>query len=355
MRKFIFTVLMAFSAIAVNAQTAVQTSKILDNTFVGVEAGVSTPLTLSDVFPLNTTATLRVGKLFTPVVGAELEATAWLGSRSGYAERFDGYSHNFIRGSYVGVNGLVNLTNLFYGYNGQPRNFEVSAVAGPGWVHTFTPNNNDKYNNHLGVKTGLDLAFNLGKAKAHTISIRPAILWNLSVPGNSRGQLAFNSKGAQLYLGVGYTYHFKTSNGTHSFKLYDVGALNDEINSLRAQLAEKPNEVEKIVKEVVKEEVPVEVFKFVPNEWVVSFEKAKATLTDEAKAKLDAIPTDFTVKIVGKASPEGSSAFNKKLSQDRADAVSNYLTNKGVKVDSSVGVGVENNASQRVAIITIVE
>ena len=70
---------------------------------------------------------------------------------------------------------------------------------------------------------------------------------------------------------------------------------------------------------------------------------------------MDAIPSDFTVKIVGKASPEGSSAFNKKLSQDRADAVSNYLTNKGVKVDSSVGVGVENNASQRVAIITIVE
>lgn len=41
MKKVIFMMLMAFSAIVVNAQTAVQTSKVLDNTYFGIEGGVS--------------------------------------------------------------------------------------------------------------------------------------------------------------------------------------------------------------------------------------------------------------------------------------------------------------------------
>ena len=349
MKKIIFMMLMAFSAIVVNAQTAVQTTKVLDNTFIGVEGGVSTPLTFDNVFPLNPTATLHVGKLFTPVVGAEIEATTWFGSRTGYADRFDGNSHNFVRGSYVGFNGLLNLTNLFCGYNGTPRTFEVSAVAGTGWVHRFTPNVNDKYHNHLGAKTGLDLAFNLGKAKAHTISVRPAVLWNLSVPGNSIGQLAFNKKGAELYLGVGYTYHFKTSNGTHHFKVYDIGALNDEINRLNTELAKKPTSVE-VVKEVVKE-VPVTNTVVNTSESVVYFAQNSDVLTDDAKAILDTV--NGKVKIDAYASPEGTEQYNKELSQRRANVVAEYLRAKGVTVTEAVGHGVVGETSNRVAIVTL--
>lgn len=156
MKKLILMMFMAFSAIVVNAQTAVQSSKILDNVYVGVEGGVATPLTFDNVFPLNGTATLRVGKQFTPVWGAEVEGTAWFGSNSGYGflpttNRFDGTTHNVVRGSYVGVNGTVNLTNLFWEYQGTPRFFEVSTVLGTGWVHTFIPNVEDKYHNYLGV------------------------------------------------------------------------------------------------------------------------------------------------------------------------------------------------------------
>ena len=235
MKKFIFMMIMAFSVIVVNAQTAVQTSKVLDNTYVGIEGGVATPLAFDHVFPLNSTATLHVGKLFTPVIGAEVEGTAWFGSHD-----FGG-THNAFRGLYVGVNGLVNLTNLLCGYNGTPRKFELSAVVGTGWIHTFTPNQSDKANNGLGVKNGLDFAFNLGKEKAHTISVRPAVLWN--VTHSHTMPLTFCKNSAQLYLGVGYTYHFKTSNGTHHFKVYDVGAMQDEINRLREEVAKKPTEV----------------------------------------------------------------------------------------------------------------
>ena len=344
MKKIILMTFMAFSAIVMNAQTAVQTSKALDNTYVGIEGGVATPLTFDKVFPLNSVATVRVGKLFTPVFGTEIEGSAWFGSHSANRGRFDGYTHNAIRGLYVGVNGLVNLTNLFWDYNGSPRKFEVSTVVGTGWIHTFVPNNGDKYNNHFGAKTGLDFAFNLGTTKAHTINVRPAVLWNLGVPGNSCGQDAFNKRGAQLYVGIGYTYHFKTSNGTYSFKLYDVGAMNDEINRLRAELDKKPTEIVKI-KEVVTTKI-VE-----SGEYVVYFAQNSDELTDDAKSVLDNVKG--SVNVDGYASPEGTEKYNKELSQRRANVVAEYLRTKGVTVTDAVGCGVVGETSNRVVIVKV--
>lgn len=347
MKKVIFMMLMAFSAIVVNAQTAVQTSKVLDNTYVGIEGGVATPLDFDHVFPLNSTASLHFGKWFTPVVGAEVEGTAWFGSHiyGGAQERFDTYgTHNAVRGSYVGLNGLVNLTNLLCGYNGTPRKFELSAVAGTGWIHTFTPNQSDKANNELGVKTGLDFAFNLGKEKAHTISVRPAVLWN--VTHSHTMPLTFCKNSAQLYLGVGYTYHFKTSNGTHHFKVYDVGAMQDEINRLREEVAKKPTEV------VREQEIVKEVTKVVnSNEYVVYFAYNSDVLTSDAKATLDNV--SGTVKVNAYASPEGTKKYNKDLSQRRANAVANYLRGKNVTVTEIVGLGVVGEASNRVAVVTV--
>ena len=46
------------------------------------------------------------------------------------------------------------------------------------------------------------------------------------------------------------------------------------------------------------------------------------------------------VDLEGFSSQDGNAKYNKKLSQKRADAVAKYLTNKGVKVNSSVGKGV---------------
>ena len=352
MKKLIFMMLMAFSAIVVNAQTTVQSSKILDNVYVGVDGGVATPLTFDNIFPLNGTATLRVGKQFTPVWGAEVEGTAWFGSNSdyGYANRFDGVNHNVVRGSYVGVNGTVNLTNLFWEYKGTPRLFEVSTVLGTGWVHTFIPNLSDKHRNYLGVKTGLDLAFNLGKTKAHTVSLRPAVLWNVSQPGNCVNGLAFNKLGAQLYVGVGYTYHFKTSNGTHHFKTYDIGAYEATIARLNEELAKKPKEVEviKYVDRIVNNNYNGTV---VNGDTYVLFAWNSAELDATAKATLDKI--SGTVKVVAYASPEGTESYNKELSQRRANVVADYLRGKGVTVTEAYGAGVNGNTSNRVAIVTV--
>lgn len=349
MKKIIFIMALIFSANVMNAQTAVQTSEIFDNVYVGVDAGVGTPLSFSNVFPLNETGTLRIGKMFTPVFGTEIEGTAWFGSNSsyGYGNRFDSENHNAVRGIYTGVNGLVNLTNLFVGYNGAPRFMELSAIVGTGWLHTFTPNNSDKYNNYLGAKTGVDLAFNIGKNKAHTINVRPSVLWNLSQPGNNVNNLAFNKNGAQLHLSVGYTYHFGTSNGTRHFKTYDIASYERRIALLNEELAKKPKEV---VRTVVKE-VPVKVVETIVSEYVVFFAQNSAELTNDAKKTLNAVTGTVTVRAY--ASPEGSEDYNTKLSQDRADAVTSYLKERDINVIESIGLGVNGDASNRVAIITL--
>ena len=46
-------------------------------------------------------------------------------------------------------------------------------------------------------KTGLDFAFNLGSKKAHTLSVRPAVLWEVA---NHWNRVQFNKNKAQLYL-----------------------------------------------------------------------------------------------------------------------------------------------------------
>lgn len=346
MKKLILFLLMAVFTYTANAQIATENAKILDNTYITVGGGVSTPL--DNLFPVNPSATIAIGKEFTPVFGAEVEGTAWFGSYSFNHSHFDTpKTHNIVRGQYLGMNGIVNLTNLFCDYQGSPRPFELKAVAGTGWLHTYRPNRSDASENSLGVKTGLDFAFNINDA--HTISIRPAMLWDVFTLGEM--PLQFDKRQAQFYLGAAYTYHFKTSNGTHSFKTYDVGAMNREINNLKRELRKKPQTV---TKEIVKERiVEKNVGNTIYNPFVVTFAQNSAALTEYAKDILDNIPTNVSVDIIGSASPEGTTEYNQALSEKRAAVVADYLTHKGVVITSSKGIGSPNAQSQRIVTVVV--
>lgn len=355
MKKIIlFMVLMFSTVIAASAQTALETQKPLDNVYVGINAGVNTPLSFDKMFPLNTTVGVKLGKDFTPVFGMNVEGTMWLGSNRtrmfvndvAVNNRFD-LAHNAIRATNVGVNGTINLSNLFCGYIGEPRKFEVITETGLGWGHVFNANYGDF--NALTAKTGVMFAFNLGDNKAHQIYVEPAVLWNLNSDGYNvgRGKVKFDKNEAFLGLAVGYVYKFKTSNGTHNFKLYDVGAMQNEINSLRQELAKKPGVqyVDKVVEKTVNVTTG--------EPYVVLFAFNDAQLDSDAKAVLDKVPTDVTVDVVGTASPEGTDDYNKALSERRAAAVTDYLINRGVKVASTSGEGVKGNASNRLVYVTV--
>lgn len=376
MRKFILTMVIAFMmAFTANAQIATENAKLFDNTYVGVEAGVQTPLNFNSVFPLNTVAGIKLGKEITPVFGLEVEGMVGFGDNfynygsnsSLYPEvngafniHKNGYTHTFIKTTNVGLNGVINWSNLLFGYNGTPRFFEVKTNTSISWMHYFgdlfitnkvggyKPGD---YRDALTAKTAVDFAFNLGKTKAHTITVSPGVYWNLTADG----KVKFDKTYAQLSLMVGYAYHFKTSNGTRHFKTYDIGAMNDEINRLNAELAKKPKEV---VREVVKT-VEVPATKAVEHETgfgikeTVFFAYNSAELDANAKETLDKLGENGIYVVRGYASSEGSTEYNKALSLKRAEAVANYLRERGARVDTVEGLGVVfGPTTGRVAVVT---
>ena len=355
MKKIILMLTLIMSVlVSANAQVAIEKSKITDNIYVGVGGQVSTPTDLNGVFPLNSALNVFVGKEITPIVGLNVEYTNWFGSHAngGKSARFDNIgAHNAIRGFFLGLNGTINLTNLFLDFQGG-RNFEVQTITGLGWGHAFIPHQSDELMDDLCAKTGLNFLFNLSKNRAHSLFIQPAVLWNLTNPGASRDNVAFNKNGSQLALTLGYIYHFKNSNGLHTFKLHDVGALyseldakNAQINAMREELAKKPKVV---IKEVVKaKDVNVESVYF------VAFAQGKSDLTFDGEAILNNIIQGKHVTIIGTASPEGTEERNMELSQERANVVANYLKNRGVIVEDANGVGVQGENSNRLAIVHV--
>ena len=65
------------------------------------------------------------------------------------------------------------------------------------------------------------------------------------------------------------------------------------------------------------------------------------------------VKANKAVDVVATASPEGSKDTNKKLSDERAAVVTKYLTDNGVTVKKSEGVGAESKYSNRVVLITL--
>lgn len=337
MKKFILMFALMVSAVmGANAQVATENSNALDNIAIGGTIGLSTPLN-GPMFPLNTFVGIEGTKDFTPFFGVQLEALTTMGDN-----HFGDFKTAF-KATNIGLNAVFNAFNMFGGYKGTPRVFEMNTVTGLGWLHY-----SDAKTDYLDAKTGLDLVFNIGKKRAHSIVVTPAIYWNLTRNGN----IKFNSDAAQFAIAATYRYHFKNSNGTHSFRTWDIGAMNDEINYLKGALDEchgkQPVVVERIV-EVQGDNTAI--IKTANDFWLVSFETAKSELSTEAKYILNQIGNDAIVDVVGTASEDGTAEFNQKISEERAAKVADYLTNvRGVKVNSWKGIGV-NPLTGRAAVV----
>lgn len=342
MKKLIFIFAALFAVLGANAQIATENSKFFDNWSIGLGAGATTPLDFNSVFPVNASAKLLLNKDITPVIGLQAEGGVLFNDNN-----FGRWTETAVKLTNVGLNGTVNLNNLLAGYKGSPRVFEVSTNTGLGWLHYW----NGGGTNALTAKTGLDFAFNLGKTKASSIVLSPAIYWNLT--GNG-AKVQFNKNHAQLALAVSYVYHFKTFNGTRHFKTYDVGAMLSEISRLNDELAKKPTEV--IVEKVVYQDVPVTAAAAPVVEQApvfIFFAQNSSVLTDEAKEKLDKV--DGVVEIVASASIEGGKEYNQRLSEKRAAVVADYLTKRNIDVKSFDGIGAPNKESGRIAIVKIVQ
>lgn len=346
MKKLGLMLAAATFAASASAQT-VTGSKTFDNMYVGVNGGVMTDTKghkwLSD---LNANAGLRIGRNFTPVFGLAVESNAYFAEKPNRAE------NTFVKFINTSLLGTTNLSNWFGGYKGTPRGFELVAVYGLGWAHTFN-NKNEKPKNYATSKLGLDFAFNFGSDKQWQFYVEPSITYALN--GKSgREDVRFDVRRSFVQLNGGLIYKFKGSNGSHNFTLAqlrdqaEIDGLNAQINGLRNDLNVKDAELngkdariadlQKALQDannrpatVVKEVKETTVTNLQPT---VLFRQGQSVIDQAQYAPIELIASYMrkyptaNIEIRGYASPEGNAEFNQKLSTARAEAVKKALVKK---------------------------
>ena len=400
MKKLVLLFAVAAMTVSASAQSTVYGSKFTDNWSIGVQGGLATKTTqnrwLSNTNPF---AGIRLTKDFTPAFGIVAEGNVYFNDRA-QTDLVETYSprqervminarnravrtNTFAKALNVNVLAKVNLTNAIAGYTGEPRAFEVSALYGFGWGKGFGKYNRWKDSeiddfgnvsgfygsdfseanatimgpeamliyaqdgaNELNSKAALNFAFNFGSDKQFQAYVEPSIVFS------GLKDFKYNLDRSTVQLTAGVAYKFNNSWGTHNFKLAElrdqaeIDALNAQINELRNR---KP---EVITKEVIKE-VPVGKEVRVEDLVFVTFAQGKYNLTKEAKEALDKVAEGAHVQVVGTCSPEGSKELNDRLSQNRANAVADYLKGRGVVVDEAIGKGVQGTTSNRLAIVYV--
>lgn len=361
MKKITSLVIALFAmATSASAQYNVSGHRFFDNWSIGVDGGVTTNLHDFDT-PNGGVAAIQLTKGITPVFSLQTEVQAGFNNWSNWNVSHSDCAVDNVTAAMLAK---VNLMNWFGGYKGAPRLFEISPKFGVGYMHYFYPDgtqyNADNYRNAAVAKVGIDFDFNLGEKKAWTLSVKPAVVIDMTHGNETTGAKTGkynkpdamwgcdnNSKCGQFthagtfQITAGVTYHFKTSNKSHHFTTVEPVVVEKTVE----KIVEKP--VEKI------KEVRVEVPKNVGNTYVVEFGQNKSILTGTAKATLNDVPANATVSLDAYASPEGAKAYNKKLSQKRADEVKKYLEGRGIKVVSATAHGAESDSSNRVVYVRV--
>ena len=376
MKKFIAVTVACLTCSGIYAQRADEGAHLGDNWSIGIHAGVTTPLTHSAFFPnMRATWGLGIGKQLTPFFGMGVEAMTSINTTA---------SKTAFDNTNVSLLTSVNLSNLFAGYWGTPRLFEIETVAGLGWLHYAQNGDGDR--NSISSKLGLNFNFNLGEAKAWTIGIKPALVYDLNACGERN--VGFNANRAAWEITAGLKYHFRCSNGKHhiSFaKLYDqaeVDALNEQVNNLKqtnvdqeAELTaanQRNAELEQQLADC-KNQGPVIVTDTITShkktlESVVTFRQGGVSVVASQTPNVERIATYLknhekaTVSIKGYASPEGKAEVNARIAQQRADAVKSLLVKRYKIAENRItaeGQGVGNMFEEpdwnRVSICTIHE
>jgi outer membrane protein OmpA-like peptidoglycan-associated protein len=374
MKKMILLTMFALGALSINAQTTVvEGGGFTDNWSIGMQGGGTMKMNGTGFFKsARPVFGLTIGKQWTPILGTDIQGL-------GYINTSD--SRTMIDASDVSLVARMNLMNLFAGYEGMPRMFEIETVTGLGWLHHYMNGSDDT--NDLSARVGLNFNFNLGDDAAWTLGIKPAVVYNLTGNYPDR-KVVFNRDKANMEILVGLTYHFAGTNGNRHFALVNAVdpiafmAMNEEINGLREMVAAKDIELVGLADELLvvqnelnearvqQAEASGDTLNIV--ESVVAFRFNQSAIETSQMPSIEHVAAylknhpGVNVTVNGYASPEGTETYNLQLSQRRADAVKDILVNKyGISADriNAIGHGVGDIFSEpawnRVGICTIDE
>ena len=364
MKKLFLMLAVAMMTASVSAQkTAVTANKAGDNWYLGINAGVGTPMSKFSYETVGDNKAgffkgitpefgIRLGKNLTTVFGLALDVDAYFGNGTkgiyGMGKSMVG-SKTFVNMTNFDLMTTWNLSNAFAGYKGEPRAFEIIALVGGGYTRDWA-----RKEGGINAKAAIDFAFNFGSAKQWQFYIEPSAIFTRGWANPFRkGETAFDGKklGGVLSVKAGFNYKFGTSNGTHNFKVEElrdpaeIDALNAKINELRSDVDAKNGQLnaanatindlkKKLADCEARPTQIVEEKKETTLQPIVIFRQGKSTIDAAQYASIEMIAKymknhkDAKVKVQGYASPEGNKELNQKLSEKRAEAVKTALVKK---------------------------
>ena len=400
MKKTILIALAACGLMTAQAQKAYETPRFFDNWSVGIDGGLTTPISNHAFFgDMRGAFGLHLQKQVTPVIAIGFEGILGVNTSSWNKKVFqdlyadyvmDGRSSTAIDNMYLGLYASADLANLFCGYK-EDRFFTTEAVVGIGYGHEFyddyaffplTMNSLDQ--NYFATKVGLNFNFNV--CKNLTVSIKPSVTFNMT--GTEYQPLeveqtsaAYDSRKAAFNLLAGISYNFGPGfKSIEPKNQAEIDDLNAKINALRGELDacaastavnvakakalkdeleacknSKPNKV--IVKKTSTEKQNILYVFYTYNSSVITADQQPNV---EMIAKYLENNKNAKVVIKGYASAEGDEAHNNQLSINRAESVKNMLINKYGVAENRItvkgeGIGTifAENDWNRVAICTI--
>ncbi|MCD7714360.1 MAG: OmpA family protein [Prevotella sp.] len=308
-------------------------SKAYDNWYIGVNGGAAVKAAHNKwMSHLIGNAGVRVGRWFTPAFGLALESNAYFSSRPWPS------TGTVVQYLNTDLAATINISNWWFGYNGEPRLFEVIAVPAIGMGHVFGTSTNIAHNlNDMTGKIALDFAFNVDKKKSLQVYLEPAMLYAIYGNTSDDTRTGLNLNRGHFQLNAGLVYKFKNTNGTHNFRYAEPQVVRDdsEIRRLNQRLADleaenerlknqpKPQLQPRIIERT--ETVHVGVVAFAQGQSYI--EQLQYASINKAAKYLDENP-NAKVTITGYASTEGSDELNQKLSEARAEAVKHALITK---------------------------
>lgn len=348
MKKFFLMFMMALFTMSMTSAQTVHESKVFDNVYVTVSAGVTNPTTNIDWF--NNTRPefgVEVGKALTTLYTTGLEFKTAVNT-TGVHTAFDEMSLLWLH--------KLNLSNMVLGYS-QDAKWDIYAVGGLGWGHNMCIRDN-----YGVVSAGLEVAYNLNDT--WSLIAKPNIEWHHVNDG-------LNVNHSDLGLAVGVSYKFPNVGGGRGFVPCDEDFLNSLVNELRADLKLKEqalngqkelnNQLNNQLAELQSHKCAVDTV-IIDNTIAptIGFVINKAELTSQSDAYLYSIAQaykDSELIVKGYADVKtGNPEYNMELSKKRAEVVKNKLIEYGATNVSIEALGdtvqpFATNDMNRVAIV----
>lgn len=287
---------------------------------------------------------LSVGKWFTPGLGLRLQYSGLQAKSFSREPSVYSHPHRWKEGyykdkfNYMNLHGdiLFNLSNLLAGYN-PDRVYDCVPFVGFGFAHAYTA----PHRNSLALNFGLQNTFHV--ANAWDVNLE---LYGMGAENKFDGKTIHKGLDVMLGASVGITYRFpqrgfKPAPQTDALMALTASQL-DAVNAALAQQIEKNRALQAALdnqpKDVVTEQVTIN--QLTPTPQSVFFPIGSAVVPATASVNLQQLADrvkenpELKLKVTGYAdSDTGSAAWNKQLSEDRANAIASELEKLGVSKD----------------------